>query len=252
MSTGARRFGRQVRAEQLLYWRNRGAAFFTFLLPIIFLALLGVVGRGKEVDGRPYADYFVPGMLGVAVVMTTFAGLAITLTIRRERGILKRVRGTPLPPGEYLGAFVASTALVLALEGVVVLALGSVAFGVDLPSRWFELIGLIVLGALCFAGLGIAVTPRVPNAEGSSAVVNAIYLPVLVLSGAFYPVDGMPGALRWVSDALPLTHLLRAMEDVFVRDGVSGTHAAGLGVVVAWGLVGALVARRTFRWEPLS
>jgi ABC-2 type transport system permease protein len=243
------RFARQVRAEQRLFWRNRGSAFFTFLLPLIFLGFLALVGRDKEVDGRPYADHFVPGMLGVAVVMTTFAGLAITLTIRRERGILKRMRGTPLPPAEYLAALVVSTALVLAVEALVVLLVGRAFLDVEVP-RPHELIGLVLLGAACFAGLGIAVTRLVPNAEGSSAVINAIYLPVLVLSGAFYPVDDLPGVFGWISSALPLTHLLTAMQDVVTAGGVRGAHLAGLGVVVGWGLAGALLARRTFRWEP--
>ncbi len=244
------RFGRQLRAEQLLYWRNRGAAFFTFLLPLILLGLLGVIGRDQTVDGRPYADYFVPGMLGVAVVMTTFAGLAITLTIRRERGILKRVRGTPLPPVEYLAALVVSTALVLALEALVVLAVGSLLLGVDVPGAWWQIVALVLLGASCFAGLGIAVTRLVPSAEGSSAVVNAIYLPVLIVSGSFYPVDELPAALRLVAEALPLSHLLAALQDVFVDGGVRRSHLAGLGVLALWGVGGALLAARSFRWEP--
>ena len=87
-----RRYLRQVSAEQRVYWRNGASAFFTFFLPILFLVFLGLFGRDRIVDGRPYADFFVPGVLGMAVVMTTFAGLAITLVIRRERGMLKRVR----------------------------------------------------------------------------------------------------------------------------------------------------------------
>ncbi|CAA9545413.1 MAG: hypothetical protein AVDCRST_MAG79-2245 [uncultured Thermoleophilia bacterium] len=244
------RFGRQLRAEQLLYWRNRGAAFFTFLLPLLLLGLLGVIGRDQTVNGRPYADYFVPGMLGVAVVMTTFAGLAITLTIRRERGILKRVRGTPLPPAEYLAALVVSTALVLALEAVVVLAVGRLFLGVDVPGAWWQIVLLVVLGACCFAGLGIAVTRLVPSAEGSSAVVNAIYLPVLIVSGSFYPVEDLPTALRVAAEALPLSHLLTALQDVFIDGGVERSHLAGLGVLVLWGLAGAALAARSFRWEP--
>jgi len=244
------RFRRQVGAEQRLYWRNRAAAFFTFLLPILFLAFFGLLGRHDTVDGKPYADFFVPGMLGMAVLVTTFAGIAITLTIRRDRGILKRVRGTPLPPSEYLGALIASTALVLGLESVVVLVLGRLAFGVPLPGRWWELVGLVILGALCFAGLGVAATRIVPNAEGSSAVVNAIYLPVLFLSGAFFPTSRMPAILKWIAEALPLTHLLRAMRAVFLRGGVDGSDLAGLLVLVAWGVAGAVLALRTFRWEP--
>ena len=249
---GLRRYLRQVTAEQRVYWRNGASAFFTFFLPILFLVFLGLFGRDRIVDGRPYADFFVPGMLGMAVVMTTFAGLAITLVIRRERGMLKRVRGTPLPPIVYLGALVTSTMIVLALETIVVLFLGDLAFGVPLPSHWYEVIALVALGAACFAGLGIAVTRFVPNAEGSSAVVNAIYLPVLFLSGAFFPVHGLPEFLQWFADALPLTHLLDAMRAVFIHGGIGRDELQGLLVVVLWGVGGAVVALRTFRWEPFG
>jgi ABC-2 type transport system permease protein len=164
--------------------------------------------------------------------------------------MLKRVRGTPLPPIVYLGALVTSTALVLGLEALVVLFLGDVAFGVPLPSRWYEIVLLVGLGAASFAGIGIAVTRFVPNAEGSSAVVNAMYLPVLFLSGAFFPVHGLPAFLQWFADALPLTHLLDAMRSVFVDGGIGSDDLGGLLVVVLWGVGGAVVALRTFRWEP--
>ena len=108
----------------------------------------------------------------------------------------------------------------------------------------------MVLGAASFAGIGIAVTRFVPNAEGSSAVVNAMYLPVLFLSGAFFPVHGLPDFLQWFADALPLTHLLDAMRSVFIDGGVGSDDLGGLLVVVLWGVGGAVVALRTFRWEP--
>jgi ABC-2 type transport system permease protein len=244
------RLARQLRFEQRVYWRNRSTAFFTFLLPLIFLAVFAVVGRDREVDGRPYADVFIPGMLGLAILVTTFAGLAITLTIRRERGMLKRVRGTPLPPATYMGALVTSNALVLAFETVLVLIVGSTVLEVDLPGTWPELVGLVILGAACFAVLGVAVSPLVPTAEGSSAVVNAIYLPMLLLSGAFFPVDELPPFLEWLAEALPLTHLLDAMRSVLEDGGLSGDDLAGLAVTVGWGLVGLAVAARTFRWTP--
>ena len=100
------RVARQLRFEQRVYWRNRSTAFFTFLLPLLFLGVFATVGKDREVDGRPYSEVFIPGMLGFAIVLTTFAGLAITLVIRRERGVLKRVRGTPLPPAAYMGALI--------------------------------------------------------------------------------------------------------------------------------------------------
>jgi ABC-2 type transport system permease protein len=245
-----RRALRQLAFEQRVYWRNRPTAFFTFVLPLLFLAVFGLVGRDAEVDGRPYTDYFIPGMLGLAVILTTFAGLAITLVIRRERGQLKRVRGTPLPPSSYMGALIGSNVLVLAIETVVVLAVGSLALGLDLPGRWPEIVGLVVLGAACFATLGIAVSPLVPNAEGSSAVVNAMYVPVLLLSGAFFPVDELPDFLEWLAEALPLTHLLDAMRAVLADGGLSGDDLAGLLVPIAWAVGAGLVAARTFRWTP--
>ncbi len=245
-----RRFVRQVRAEQRVYWRNGASAIFTFFLPIFFVVVLGLFGRNRKVDGEPYSSFFIPGMLGMAIVMTTFAGLAITLVIRRERGMLKRVRGTPLPPAVYLGALVASTAIVLALETIVVLALGDLAFDVPLPDHWYEVIALVVAGAASFAGLGIAVTRYVPSAEGSSAVVNAIYLPILFASGAFFPVDDLPAVVSVLADALPLTHLLDALRAVFIDGGVGRDELLGLIVVALWGCGGAVLALRTFRWEP--
>jgi ABC-2 type transport system permease protein len=241
---------RQVRAEQRLYWRNLPAAFFTFLLPIVFLAFFGVYGRHRTVNGEPYAHFFVPGMLGMAVVVTTFAGIAITLTIRRDRGILKRVRGTPLEPSEYLGGLIGSTVIVLAIESLVVLLLGRFAFSVALPTAWYQLVALVMLGAACFAPLGIAATRLVPNAEGSSAVVNAMYLPILFLSGAFFPVKDLPPLLQWIADLLPLTYLLSAMRSVVRHGSLQQSDLAGLLVLVAWGVGGSILALRTFRWEP--
>jgi ABC-2 type transport system permease protein len=241
---------RQVEAEQRLYWRNWPAAFFTFVLPIGFLALFGAIGSGHTVDGEPYAHFFVPGMLAMAVILTTFAGLAITLTIRRERGILKRIRATPLPPAAYLTGLVGSTVVVLCIETLVVLLLGRAAFSVPLPSDWPLVVGLVALGACCFAAMGIAATRAVPTAEGSSAVVNAMYLPVLILSGAFFPISSLPTVLRDVAEVLPLTPLLDAMHAVYRTGSIGASEIAGLSITVAWGIAGAIVARRTFRWEP--
>jgi ABC-2 type transport system permease protein len=108
----------------------------------------------------------------------------------------------------------------------------------------------VAFGAAAFSTLGIALAPLVPTAEGSSALVNAVYLPMLLLSGAFFPVTRLPGFLRWASEALPLTHLLDALRAVF-RDGGVGSHElAGLLVTAAWAVGAAVFAARRFRWEP--
>jgi ABC-2 type transport system permease protein len=240
---------RQLAAEQRVYWRNYGAAFFTFLLPILILVFVGGLARNATVDHEPYATFFVPGMLAMAVVVTAFAGLAITLVIRRESGVLKRVRGTPLPPALYLGALIASVTLVLALEVVLVLLLGALAFDVPAPVHGPLVVVLCALGAACFAPLGVAVSRFVRSAEGSSATVNAIYLPMLFLSGAFFPLHKLPSAVRGVAEALPLTQLLELLRAAF-RGGSGLNHAGGLAVLLAWGALGVVVALRSFSWEP--
>ncbi|MBD0348705.1 MAG: ABC transporter permease, partial [Thermoleophilia bacterium] len=97
----------QLRVEQMLFWRSRELAFFTFLLPIIFLVLLGSAYGDEEVDGVRGYDYLLAGMLGYGVAATTFAGLAILLVLRREAGTLKRLRATPMPARTYLAALLA-------------------------------------------------------------------------------------------------------------------------------------------------
>src|SRR5262249_41972548 len=146
---------------------------------------------------------------------TTFAGLAITLTIRRENGVLKQIRGTPLPAAVYLGGLIGSLVLVLVLEALVVVGLGRLAFGVPFPGSGAGLGAAGGVGAACFAPLGVALSGFVPNAEGSSAVVNAVYVPMLLLSGAFFPIHELPSFLRGIADALPLTHLLTSFRAAF-------------------------------------
>lgn len=245
-----RLFLHELRAEQRLFWRSREAAFFTFFLPIIFLVLLGSVYGGDRIQGIKGSTYLLAGLLGYGIVATAFAGLAITLVIRRESGILKRVRGTPLPAGIYVGAVIGSTLVVIGLETLAQILIGHWALGAGWPAAPGSLAVAILLGAASFAALGLAATGLVRSAEGSSAVVNAVYLPMVFISGVFFSVKSMPGFLQAIADVLPLTYLLRLIRDVFV-DGKSLTSAPGsVAAVAVWGVVGVLLAPRTFQWEP--
>ena len=246
----ARLFLHELRAQQRLFWRSREAAFFTFLLPIVFLVLLGSVYGDEEIEGVRGATYLVAGLLGYGVVATAFAGLAITLVIRRESGVLKRVRGTPLPTGVYLAAAMGSTLVVIALEAVAQLLVGRLLLDASWPKAPGSLVLVLLLGAVVFAALGLAITGAVRSAEGSSAIVNAIYLPVAFVSGVFFSVESLPGFLRGVAEVSPLTYLLRLVRAAFV-DGTGLADApADVATLAAWGLAGLVVAVRVFRWEP--
>jgi len=123
-----RLFFHELAAQQRIFWRSREAAFFTFLLPIIFLVLLGsIYGDRDTIGGVNAGTYLLAGLLGYGIVSTAFAGLAIQLVVRRESGVLKRVRGTPLPPRIYMSAVIGSTLLVIGLEAVVQLLIAGAA-----------------------------------------------------------------------------------------------------------------------------
>jgi ABC-2 type transport system permease protein len=240
----------QFRAEQKLFWRSRELAFFTFLLPIVFYLMLASAYGGEDIEGVEGYQFLLAGMIGYGAAATTFAGLALLLVIRRESGVLKRLRATPLPGGTYIAAVLASIIVIFLLEAVILIALARLAFDVPLPSSIFSLAVVLLLGAGSFAALGIGLTAVIRSAEGSSAVVNALYLPVAFISGAFFSENTFPDALRLIGEILPLSHLIRLSRDVIVYDDAVWEHLGDAGIVAAWGVLGLVVALRGFRWEP--
>jgi ABC-2 type transport system permease protein len=243
----------ELKAEQRLYWRSRELAFFTFLFPLLLFVLLDSV-YGDDVikgEGVKASSYLLAGMLGYGLASTAFAGLAIVLVIRRESGVLKRLRATPLPPRSYLAAVIVSTVLVFAVEAAALLLLGRLVFAIDLKTEWLSLVLALLLGALAFAAMGIALTGWIRSAEGASAVVNAIYLPMAFLSGAFVSPHEYPHFLEVIASVLPLTYFIRLMRDVVLRDQTIWSSWESAVVVAAWGLAALLViAVRGFRWAP--
>ena len=245
-----RLFFHELRAQQLLFWRNREAAFFSFLFPIILLVLLGSVYGDDEIEGVGGSTYLLAGLIGYGVAATAFASLAITLVVRREAGLLKRVRGTPLSPGIYLSAVIASDVIVIALQAAAQVLIGYSLLDADLPASPASFVVVIALGAAAFASLGVAITAVIRTAEGSSAVVNAIYLPMAFISGTFFSPSDMPQFLEAVSEALPLTYLLRLIRSTFIEGEVLSSSPGAIAAVVVWGCLGLVVALRMFRWEP--
>jgi ABC-2 type transport system permease protein len=242
----------QLRGEQRLYWRSHELAFFTFLFPVLIFVLLGSV-YGDDViksEGVKGSSYLLAGILGYGVASTAFAGLAIVLVIRRESGILKRVRGTPLPAHTYVMAFLASTIVVFAIEAVALILLANVLFDVPFPDRWVSVGLSLLLGALAFAAMGVAVATFIRSAEGSSAVVNAIYLPMAFLAGSFWSPHAYPRFLEVIAEILPLTYFIRLMKDVLLHGDQIWNDPTNIAVISAWGLAGLILAVRRFRWEP--
>jgi ABC-2 type transport system permease protein len=244
-----RLFRHELRNQQRLFWRNRESAVFVFIFPPMLYLLLGAVYSGK-IDGFRAADVLLVGLIGYGCANTAFAGLAITLVIRRESGVLKRIRATPLPTLTYLAAVLFSTLAVFVLQMLVTIGLGLTLYGANGPENWLGLIAGALLGVACFAALGFAATALIRSSEGASAVVNLIVLPMAFLSGSFGPTRHYPEVLRWIADVLPLTYLIRLLKDVYLRNQSFAGHPKDIAILVVWGLAGALVAWRRFGWEP--
>jgi ABC-2 type transport system permease protein len=239
----------QLGFEQRIFWRNREAAVFVFIFPLLLYVLLSSV-YSDEINGVPAADVLLAGLFGYGAANTAFGWLAITLVIRREAGILKRLRSTPLPPWAYVAAVLLSTLLVFALQAVALLVLGSVAFDASMPANWLGFAGAIVLGVACFAGLGVGAAALIRSAEGVSAVVNVILLPMAFLSGSFGPTREFPAFLQAIADVLPLTYFLDIVNGVYLGGESLFADPLALGVVAAWGIAGLAVALRYFTWMP--
>ena len=239
-------------------WRNRSGTFFTILLPVMFLVFFGAINRDGTVELGPhgpqvsYTTFFAPGMLGMAIMAGCFVGLVIGLTIMRENGQLKRLRGTPLPPWAFFTGQTASRLVLVAVEAVLVLGLGRLLFHVSLPpsaTAWASFALVVLLGAATFTAVGVAYTRLVGNADSAPALANAAYLPLLFLSGAWFPIAGLPHWLRSIADAFPLAPMLDGMRQALIFGHGPAAIWPDLWKLLAWLAVGLLVALRTFRWE---
>jgi ABC-2 type transport system permease protein len=248
-----RLFVHEVKGEVKLYTRSRELAFFTFLLPLVFFVLLGSTygkDRIKSEGGVRGSNFLQAGMIGYGLISIAFAGLAIMLVIRRENGILKRLRGTPLPAWTYIAALLSAFVAAFAAQVVGLLVLGRVLFGIGFPDHPGSLVLALLLGAVAFCGLGVGLASLIHTEEGASAVVNAIYLPVTFIAGAFFSAQHFPAVLRAFADVLPLTYFLRLIRNVMLHDQAIWSQGTNVAVVAVWGAVGVIVALRTFRWEP--
>jgi ABC-2 type transport system permease protein len=236
---------RQYRLERHMFWRNPSAAFFNFLLPLLFLAFFGAIFHGNQKE----LNRLVPGIAGMSVMATTFSALAYNIVFLRERGVLKRIRGTPLPTISYFGGVAANAVTNTALQIAIITVSGKLFFGIGWPKDWIELLVFLLAGVICFASLGVAFAHIIPNFESTAAYVNAVFLPVIFISGVFYDVKHVPTFLVDIAEALPLKHLIDGLSAAMVSGAGLGSQLSGLAIIGLWGAFGVYFAVRGFSWE---
>jgi ABC-2 type transport system permease protein len=245
MSEAATLAWHQYRLERKMFWRNPTAAFFNFVLPLLFLALFGAIFSNDQKN----LNVIVPGIAGMSVMATTFSALAMNVTFLREQGVLKRMRGTPLPTGSYLSAIGANAVTNAFLQVAIVVLAGKLFFGIGWPKDWLELIVFVTAGVACLASLGVAFSHVIPNFDAAPAYQNIVFLPTIFVSGVFYDAHNAPAFLRDIAQALPLVHIIDGLKGALVTGASVGDNLSALAVIALWTAFGVFFAVRGFSWE---
>ena len=244
----------QVAYEQRAFWRNRTRAFFSFGMPIMLLLLFASLnsgGRIQELGNIPYVVFFLPGIMAYGIIITQFVNMAGGLAIQRDNGLLKRMRGTPLPGWAYVAGRVGSTALSSAIMAVAMLVIGRVFFDVHVRAEAIPAIMIgVLLGAATFAALGMAAASIIPNAEAAPVVANVLILPLSFISGIWYPMTDAPTWLQDIAKVFPIERLADALQTAFDPVNHSSAFAGhDLFILAIWLAVGVRLAMVFWRRE---
>ena len=245
----------QVRYTNKAFWRNPASAFFIFAFPLMFLVIFtALLGHGTvHVSATRVVNtstYYVAAMASFGLISACYTNIAISVSFQRDQGILKRINGTPLPKSVYLGARMLHALIVGLLLVVITAAFGRLLYSASVPSgvTLLRFVVMLLVGSASFCALGFAITPVIPNADASPAIVNATILPLLFLSGVFIPLgSNSPAWILWIARIFPVWHFARGMQAGFLGTAFNWTDVL---IVAAWGLGGLLLSVRFFSWEP--
>jgi ABC-2 type transport system permease protein len=234
---------RQFRLERKQFWRNPTAAFFGFVLPIVFLLIIGAL------TDSAHRDIVIPGIAGMNVMASTFNALGMNLTFRREQGLLKRTRGTPMPTVSYLGGILGNVAFNATIQVGLVVVVGKLLFGLPWPHHWDELVIFTIVGVFSFSALGVAFSHVIPNFDAAPAYTNFVYLPSILIGGVFFDPATSSAVLSDIARVMPISHFVEGMRGAIRVDGGITHHTGDLAVLALWGAAGLWFAIRGFSWE---
>ncbi len=261
----------QIKYQNKIFWRTPVAAFFTLIFPLMFLVLFAALFGNDEIEalGVTTAQFYAPALAVFGAASATYTNLCTATSIARDEGILKRVRGTPLPPWIYIAGRVGSAIWMATLAVTLMMSVGIAFYGVEIVGRTFvAAVVSFLVGAAVFAALGLFVASLIPNGDTAPAVTNATLLPIAFVSDVFIPVEDPPVWLETLGNIFPLKHFVAAFGDAFHPaltgsgwswSGVefseltgTGEYAIGLHIAVmaVWGVAAAFLATRYFKWEP--
>lgn len=241
------------------FFRNRQSLVFTLLLPIVLLVVLGSIFSGT-VPGThtDFKQMFIAGIIACGVMSVSFNGLAISVAIERDTGMIRRLASSPMPKSAYFVGKVVRVAVTGTLETVLLLAVAVLAFGLPLPStaaRWETLVWVLLLGGVACTLLAVAFSSVIPNARSASAIVTLPFLVLQFISGVFFPYSQLPAWMQTVAALFPLKWMTQGLRSVFLPNDFAHVEPAGVWeldrvalVLAAWCLAGLALSFLT-RWR---
>lgn len=235
---------RQIRYENKAFWRNPAAVGFTFAFPIMFLIIFNVLKLG------PPSEFYVPSIAAFSVISACYTNIAMSVVFLRDEGVLRRLRGAPMPAWTFLLARTVHAAFVALLLVIVITIVGMLFFDVDAPANVGKIAVAVLVGAATFAALGLAFTAIVPNPDAGPPMVNLSILPMLFISDVFLPADRASDWIQTFADVFPIKHFAELMHGAYEVLPGAEWESNDLLVVAIWGVAGLLLAVRFFSWEP--
>jgi ABC-2 type transport system permease protein len=241
------------------FFRSRDSFIFTFAFPVILLFIFGSVFNDDIEPGVSFTQYFAAGMVASGIVLSSFQSLAISIAIERDDGTLKRLRGTPMPPASYFLGKIGVVLVTSVIQTAILLAVGALAFGLDLPSSatlWLRFAWVFVLGTAAGTVVGIAYSSVPRSSKSAAAVISPVVLVLQFVSGVFFVFTDLPGWMQTIGSIFPLKWLAQGMRSVFLPASFHSSEASGSWqlpqtalILGLWTVLGLLLCLRTFRWQ---
>ncbi len=204
----------------------------------------------RSYGGIKLIDYYVAGFCGYGVMAACFTILAIILVNRRETGLLKRLRLSPLPTWMLMDALIINAIIVAVMGVVLLLVVGWLGYGVRGPAHWAPFIVTLLVAMVCYSAMGVGVSTLVPNQDSAGPIVSLTFFILVALSGLWFPIA--PGSgLATFADFFPIRHLIDALVGSFTGErGTPFWPWQDLGVMLIWGAAGIFVGLRRWTWSP--
>jgi len=244
----------QLRTDLVRFWRNPQSRYLTLLLPVVLLLIFAAIFKGKTItDGQVIntRTFYVPAIMTFGIISASYVNLACALVSQRERGELKRLRGTPLSASFLIASRLVINLLVAVAIAALLLVIGRLAYGVKIPgSTGVGMIIAVIVGAASFACIGYGVSTLISSEDSAVPATNVSILPLYFISGVFIPEHQIPAFLSTIAKVFPAYHLSHALLHTFTQTHGLGISAVDILVMAAWGIAALLLTLLRFQWSP--